>query len=85
MVVLLYQARAKALWRAGYRTVQKVATALPEDLARNVQFGPYAQGVAYKIIGAAQALLAAKGMSLIACMCVRAGFCMCTCAHVLGC
>jgi len=56
--------RARILWNAGFRTIRQVAIANPEDMCKNVNFGPFTKGIVKKIIKAAQELLEKQAKEL---------------------
>jgi len=58
------KARAKRLWKAGYKTVKDVAGAKEEDMHKVTNFGPYNAGICRRIIAAAKVLLEAKAQKL---------------------
>ncbi|EGC39324.1 hypothetical protein DICPUDRAFT_27081 [Dictyostelium purpureum] len=54
------QARARALWNAGFKTVKSIAVCPPDELARKVNLGKFGEGQARNIIREAGKLLEKK-------------------------
>ncbi|KAF2076111.1 hypothetical protein CYY_002573 [Polysphondylium violaceum] len=58
------QQRARLLWNAGFKTVKSIASATPEQIAKSIKMGKFAEQAARKLIKEAKDLLERKSEEL---------------------